>query len=93
MNLEELLGCSADILEKMSDAELENYFAPYFNITRPELIKRPERKTAAETLLDPEAASAFKQNMKKMQALGIPIDEKQAWKDYVKLQQQKNSGK
>lgn len=38
MTIEELLNCSADQLEKMSDAELEAHFAPYLNVTRPERV-------------------------------------------------------
>ena len=42
MTIEELLDCSADKLEKMTDAELEEFFKPYLDTTRPELalIKR-----------------------------------------------------
>jgi hypothetical protein len=37
MTIEQLLDCSADELEKLSDTELEKILAPYFNVTRPEL--------------------------------------------------------
>jgi hypothetical protein len=34
MTIEQLLDCSADELEKLSDTELEKILAPYFNVTR-----------------------------------------------------------
>jgi hypothetical protein len=37
MTIEQLLDCSPDELEKLSDTELEKILAPYFNVTRPEL--------------------------------------------------------
>jgi hypothetical protein len=36
MTLEELCECDAATLEKMTDEELEKFFAPMFDITRPE---------------------------------------------------------
>lgn len=40
MTIECLLECSADELEKMTDAELKAHFAPYLQFTRPELIQK-----------------------------------------------------
>ena len=37
MTIEQLLECSADKLEAMSDNELNSYLSPYFVVTRPEL--------------------------------------------------------
>ena len=42
MTLEELLDCSAESPEKMSDKELNDYLSPYFNVTRPELQSKRE---------------------------------------------------
>lgn len=47
MTIEALLECSADELEKMSDAELLNHFTPFLMVTRPDLAmkERAEAKT------------------------------------------------
>lgn len=47
MTIEALLECSADELEKMSDAELLNHFTPFLMVTRPDLAmkQRAEAKT------------------------------------------------
>ncbi|HEX9232675.1 MAG TPA: hypothetical protein VF849_01365 [Blattabacteriaceae bacterium] len=42
MTIEQLLECSAEKLEAMSDSELNSYLSPYFNITRPELQVKTE---------------------------------------------------
>lgn len=36
MTIEELLDCSVEKLEAMSDQQIEDYFAPFFNVTRPQ---------------------------------------------------------
>lgn len=36
MTIEQLLDCSAEQLEKMSDAQLLEHFQKYLNVTRPE---------------------------------------------------------
>lgn len=43
MTLEQLCNSSADELEKLSQKELEEFFAPYLNVTRPERV-RQQRK-------------------------------------------------
>lgn len=43
MTLEQLLNSSADELEKLTDKQLEDFFAPYFKVTRPELAEKPEQ--------------------------------------------------
>lgn len=40
MKIEELLNCSADELEKLSDSDLEAKLAPYLIVTRPELAHK-----------------------------------------------------
>lgn len=48
MTIEDILQCSADQLEAMSDAELEKHFAPFLNVTRPEMAAvRESAKTSA----------------------------------------------
>jgi hypothetical protein len=48
MTLDELLGCSADVLEKMSPKELEEHFKPYFDVTRPERARLQKPKSHNE---------------------------------------------
>lgn len=43
MTLEDLLECSADELEKLSDTELTELLAPYFKVTRPEIAGKMQR--------------------------------------------------
>lgn len=83
MNLEQLLDCSADELEKMTDAELLEHFKPYLTVTRPELITRIERKTVADTL-HPEKANEIRQKCAKLRAMGIDVDEKAMLKNIAK---------
>lgn len=40
MTLEQLLNCEdPEVLEKLSDKQLEEYFAPCFEVTRPDLAR------------------------------------------------------
>lgn len=39
MTLEQLLSSNADTLEKLSETELIATLSPFFNVTRPELVK------------------------------------------------------
>lgn len=43
MTIEQLLGKSADELAALTDAQLNEYFAPYLVVTRPELASKPEK--------------------------------------------------
>lgn len=45
MTLEELLELPASDLEKISDAELEAFFEPYLNVTRPDRAAVEKAKT------------------------------------------------
>lgn len=38
MTLEDLLGMSADVLEKMTDAQVQEYFTPMLQFTRPDKV-------------------------------------------------------
>jgi len=42
MTIEQLLECSAEKLEAMSDTELNSYLSPFFPITRPEMQSKTE---------------------------------------------------
>jgi hypothetical protein len=57
MKLEELLECSADKIESLSDKDLEAILLPYFPKTRPEMVVREERKEAKPKVLSPEEVS------------------------------------
>lgn len=59
MTIEELLDCSADQLERMTDAELLNHFAPYLNVTRPELCTKPSGQSVSKPLVNPALTKAI----------------------------------
>lgn len=65
MSLEELLDMSADQLEKMTDKELEDYFRPFFNVTRPEQVAR--KSSGGQLILSPMQQKQFAE----MEKLGI----------------------
>lgn len=46
MTLEQILGMSAEGLEALSDKELEDFFTPYFKVTRPELIEKKTKSVS-----------------------------------------------
>lgn len=58
MTLEQLLDCSADVLEKMTDTELLAHFEPFLKVTRPELAEKPrakvENKQSVMQFMSPE---------------------------------------
>lgn len=67
MTLEQLLDCSAEKLEAMTDAELNAYFEPYFKVTRPEQAARRVAVTVAS--VSPE----MQQKLKLAASMGIDI--------------------
>lgn len=67
MILEELLDCSADKLMAMTDKELEEFFMPWFHITRPEQAAR--KSSASAVVVSPEQQL----KLKAMADLGIDI--------------------
>ena len=69
MTLEELLELSAIDYKKMTDEELSKHFAPYYNVTRPELAPKPVRVESKFIPVDPK----LKQNAEKLAALGIDV--------------------
>lgn len=58
MTLEELLDCNADKLAAMTDKELEDYFRPFFAVTRPEQAAR-KSSNFAQPILSPEQQKKF----------------------------------
>ncbi len=44
MKIEQLLESSLEVLESMSDSELEKHLIPYFTVTRPEFVKEKAEK-------------------------------------------------
>lgn len=52
MTIEQLLECSADQLEAMSDAELIQYLSPYFEVTRPQPTKQKQEGTPAKVTVE-----------------------------------------
>lgn len=61
MTISKLLGMSADELDRLTTAELEVYFAPYLNITRPP-APRPEQSSKPLTgkqLMNPASIDAM----------------------------------
>lgn len=45
MTLAELLDVPIDVIEKLTDDELNKICEPFFNITRPELAKKERQQT------------------------------------------------
>ena len=70
MTIEEILECSAEKLEAMSDIELINYFKPFFNVTRPELAPKP---TNGVRVTQPVVDFKTRQNIEKLAELGIDV--------------------
>lgn len=67
MTIQELLGCDADTLEKMSDKELEAIFAPFLDVTRPDRVMKQERVNK------PIKSNSQNEALKKMAAMGVDI--------------------
>ena len=53
MTLEELLDCSPDVLEKMTDDELLEHFKQYLPVTRPELATKPSKSSSVRRTNEP----------------------------------------
>jgi hypothetical protein len=65
MTIYELLGYeSPDELEKLSDEQLNTFFAPYLNVTRPELA-------AKETTTKPMHSSSTGRSLKHQEQLEL----------------------
>ncbi len=65
MTIEQLLECSVEKLEAMSDKELTEYLSPYFNVTRPEMqiknssLQKVSRQADIELKLKMQRAMAI----------------------------------
>jgi len=68
MTIEALLHFSAAELEAMFDQQLTEYFAPFFKVTRPELIERPVTGVKRVTTY---ADAKTRLGIEKLAALGI----------------------
>jgi len=53
MTIEQILDCSADQLEALTDEQLLEYFKPFLNVTRPELAPKKERSSLSQGTLMP----------------------------------------
>lgn len=69
MTIEELLECSADQLEAMSDEQLCKYFASYLNVTRPELVTRPEKDNHKVSMSGSKTSRVKDDKMARAQAI------------------------
>jgi len=68
MTLEQLLDCNADELEKLTDSQLNEFFSPFYNVTRPELAPKPNKG------FEPSPVDfATRQKVVQLQALGIDV--------------------
>lgn len=63
MTIEELLECSAEQLEKMTDVELLKYFEPYLTVTRPD-------KAALRNAINKNTKSNMRKGMDRGAAIG-----------------------
>jgi len=68
VTLTQLLDCSADQLEKLSDAELLKHFEPFLNVTRPE---RARTITPKKTEPAPYISPSKKRAMDALIAMGV----------------------
>jgi len=74
MTLEELYDMNADQLEKLTDAQVIELFAPFFNVTRPELVERA--RAASRPIEPPKYISPAKQNaLNLLKESGIDLSE------------------
>lgn len=53
MTLDQLLDCNAAKLESFTDEQLRQWFAPYFDVTRPEKARALKSKTQQRELVTP----------------------------------------
>lgn len=54
MKLEELTDCTAEQLEKMTDAELLEHFKPMLNVTRPDRARIYQPQKQEKLVMTPE---------------------------------------
>lgn len=75
MTIEKLLGMSAAELEKMSDAELTEWFKPMFAVTRPAKDHKEKiaQKSESKIIARDAKQDAFKKGLELLAAKGIDI--------------------
>jgi hypothetical protein len=77
MRIEDLLPCSAEALNKLTDAELEEGLRHYFPITRPEMAatkaKSPATVPKQKSFEDLEKEAKIKKAKEIARSLGINI--------------------
>jgi hypothetical protein len=59
MTIETIVCCSADELERMTDAELLEHFKPYLNVTRPENNPRAIQEQRKLQIINPQLAKGL----------------------------------
>lgn len=74
MTLEKLLNSSALEAEQITTAQLEEFFAPYLNITRPERQKEVKAQTVVHSGGGVKSAAQSKRDIlnAKLRQLGLP---------------------
>ena len=72
MTLAQLLECSADELEKMSDAQLLEHFKQYLDVTRPERARLVKPKSQHEPV--PFVSPGKKRALEALQDMGLDLD-------------------
>jgi len=72
MTYKDILGMDIDAMEKLTDKEALEIFAPILKYTRPELVEKKVnvRRKPQDTMLDAKKALA----MKMAQSLGIELN-------------------
>lgn len=73
MTIEELLDCSPEKLEAMSDKELLEYFAPFLNVTRPELAAKQEKTETREKVKSKSLDDKLNAAMLIMKQFGLEV--------------------
>lgn len=69
MTLNELLECSAEELEKLTEAELTHRLSPYFTVTRPNLAPKPVPHIAAKPAMGAKIHTPPSFDMAKLQQM------------------------
>ena len=75
MTIEQLLECSADELEKMTDKQLMDFFAPYLIYVKPDKTKpKQETKLSRPTKYQPTYNANIEKARAMAKQLGIEFD-------------------
>jgi hypothetical protein len=74
MTLKQLLESSADDLEKLTDAQLEEWFAPMFNVTRPDASARASTSGKSSSFQSREEAAKVAKAKAIASSFGIDLN-------------------